>query len=260
MRKLMPALVTLVCLLPTTALANAIIGVTWAGDVVRIDSVTGSGSAIAPTGYFGLNSLTRDSSGALLTIGWDGALSEPVFLAINPQTGQATKGAITRENYSLATSPAGVLYGTSRIDPLDIDSIGLFTFDEPSGNASVVGALGARITGLEFSPTGILYGWDVFFGLFTVNPTTGAATDVNAAVNAGVEIQSLAFSPDGVLYGARDALYTIDLVTGVPMLVGSGGYADVRGIAFVPEPGALLLLGSALAALWARRRSWLSRD
>lgn len=38
------------------------------------------------------------------------------------------------------------------------------------------------------------------------------------------------------MYGARHNLYTIDLATGVPSLVGTGGYSDLRGVEYVHAP------------------------
>ena len=46
-------------------------------------------------------------------------------------------------------------------------------------------------------------------------------------------IQCLTFAPDGTLYGAGDSLFTFDVETAQRTLVGSGGYADLRGIHFI---------------------------
>jgi hypothetical protein len=79
-------------------------------------------------------------------------------------------------------------------------------------------------------------------------------------IGGGFDFQSLEFAPDGTLFTARNSLHTVDPTTGLETLVGSGGYFDVRGIAFVPDvdtvpvPGTLGLLGLGLLAGCAVRR------
>jgi hypothetical protein len=40
-------------------------------------------------------------------------------------------------------------------------------------------------------------------------------------------------APDGTLFGARESLFKINVTTGKTTLIGSGGYSDIRGIAFI---------------------------
>ena len=127
-----------------------------------------------------------------------------------------------------------------------------------TGAGTLIGATGLTgLQGLDFSPAGVLYGWDIDIGLMTINPAIGVATDVNPQVGATADIQSIVFSPNGTpFFGARNALFTIDPTSGMPTRVGSGGYTDVRGIEIpgagsVPERGALLFVGGGLAGLAA---------
>jgi hypothetical protein len=109
----------------------------------------------------------------------------------------------------------------------------LATIDTTSAVTTVVGSIGfAFVQALAFGANGVLYGWDLYAGLITIDPATAQATQVNPglSLNAQPNIQTLAFAPDAVLYGACDALYRIHKGTSQPTLIGSGGYSDVRGI------------------------------
>jgi hypothetical protein len=90
-------------------------------------------------------------------------------------------------------------------------------------------------------------------GLYTVNPTTGATSFV-ANTNG---YNALSFS-GGTLYGTGSAPGTIDtinttngVVTTGPSVTGTPAGDSVYGIAAVttPEPGAMVMLGLALAGL-----------
>ena len=82
----------------------------------------------------------------------------------------------------------------------------------------------------------------MFGGLFTIDASTGVATDVNPS-QGSTNIQCLAFSPDGTLYGAQNGLFTIDIATGVPTYVG-GSLSDVRGMDFNTGPAFVLRIGN----------------
>ncbi len=241
--------------LPTYTKAD-IIGVSWGVDsVVRINESTGVGAAIGHSGFSSLNSLAVNGSGTIYS-------ADSRLVTIDPSTGAGTAGAtlnfggVNVDVRGLAFSAGNVLFAiNSRLDTSSPDY--LYTINTATGVGTLIGSTGlSAIQGLDFSPNGILYAWDVIVGLTTINPATGVATDVGPAGGLVGQIQSIAFAPDGTLYGARDALFTINVATGDATLVGSGGYSDVRGIVYIPEPTIAGLLASGIALLaWQRKRS-----
>src|SRR5690606_36797436 len=86
-------------------------------------------------------------------------------------------------------------------------------------------------TSLDYdSTTGNLYGTSATCGvashLWTINPTTGAATQMGEITGAGCII-AMAVSPDGLMYGidiVNDSLFAIDKTTGAASLIGSIGF------------------------------------
>jgi len=254
-------------LLPSIANA-ATIGVGAAGDVFAIDETTGVGTLLGPSGFSGLNSAASDSEGTIYSV------AGREIITIDPITGAGT--LVTTLDFGavrgLAFSPDDILYaifdgGFSGGLFLPDD---LYTIDLSNGTPSLIGSTGSvGLQSLAFSPTGDLFSWDVSNvageeGLATLNLTTGAATFIDPnGPSVDTDIQALEFAPDGTLFGIRNSLFTIDPTTGVTTVVGSGGYSDVRGLAFAttststPEPSTLLGLGAlALASgtLLRRRR------
>lgn len=249
--------------MPTIGEAS-IIAVSWSptnSRVYGIDETTGVGELIGLSGFPRLNALAADGSGTLYSTvdyGTFGAGDE--LITIDPNTGAGTSiatldfGSIDPALRGLAFRPSdGVLFAVNNTGNDE-----LFTIDIGTGVGTLIADQGTTgLQGIDFASDGTLYGWDNFLGLVTVDTTTGLLTDVNPTVGATAAIQSVVFGPDGTLYGARNALYTIDVGTGVTTIVGSGGYADVRGIAFlVPEPTMLALMGLGFGGLvFSRRRS-----
>jgi len=92
------------------------------------------------------------------------------------------------------------------------DEGGLFLQINPAtGQATLLGNTGQRITSLATSPSGVLYGFDNNDNLYTINPANGAAMLVGSLgfdVNGG----GLDFAPNGTLYGVS-ALFTPSLFT-----------------------------------------------
>ena len=240
-----------------------IIGVSYSypdSPVVTIDETSGVFAEVGLSGFPCLNSMACDSSGIFYSV-VNGRTSGciPYLVTIDPRTGAGTLismlnfGEVTPDVRGIAFSSHNVLFAINNTGPAGgLNRKDLYTIDMSSGIGSFVGVMGfAGIQGLDFSPSGTLYGWDVKYGLLTINSLTGVATDVNPQMGGAGDIQTIVFAPDGTLYGACHALYTIDIETGAYTLIGGGDYFDVRGIEFIPEPSILLFLG--LGSLIIRR-------
>jgi hypothetical protein len=212
-----------------------LVGCSITGGIFTIDPATGTGASVGTSNVNGLNSLAADASGTLYSVS-----GVTPLVTIDPQTAVATTVTALQPSTDvrdLAFSSSGVLFAirdggltNGVFDPDD-----LVTIDRATGAVTVVGSTGrGTLQALAFSPCGTLYGWDVSYGLVMINTATGAATLVDPAAVAGTaaDIQGLTFAPDGTLYGAREALFRVDASSGATTLIGSGGYSDVRGIAF----------------------------
>ena len=221
------------------ALAQDMIGVRWwEGKVYLIDSGTGMGSELSNLAPTGFDSMARDDSGTL----WMMAASD--LWQLDPVTGAGTNVAtmtnlvhVTALAYDKATNSLLAVEDGGTFTTNDkLYSISLTTLtDTLVANMSVPG-----LHGMTFHPNGTLYGWEtgaissgVGFGLVTINPTTGAVTDVNPAVDGKwIDIQTLTFG-NNKLYGVNNQVHTLDLMTGVMTVVGGGGYGNIRGIEFI---------------------------
>lgn len=119
----------------------------------------------------------------------------------------------------------------------------------------VIGSLGfLGVQALDFSTNGELFAWDVDFGLLRVDQLSGVATDVNPSIGGSGDIQSIVFAPNGRLFGARQALYSIDPLTGAFFPLGPATTFDLRGIEWiVPEPASGLLLALTAWGLLLRK-------
>ncbi len=214
--------------------------------VWRIDETTATDVLIDSSGPAGLQAMARNSAGVLYA---SGIIAFNNLWTVDPATGAHTMGVATPISSirALAFNAADVLYAVNG-NPLNALPFQLYTVDVTSGVATLVGNLNANISGMTFNPTGTLYGWDTGgAGLVTINPATGAITDVNPAIGGGFEVQTLAFSPGGVLYGAGATnLYTVDTTTGALTLVGAfNPAAGIFGMEFVagaPPAGPLVSL------------------
>ena len=101
--------------------------------------------------------------------------------------------------------------------------------DVATGNATVVGQMGATMTDIAFDPSGNL--WGITFGqLYRINHANGVITLVG---NLGASLNSLVFGADGTLYGANNGLYSINTSTGAATLIGGGSYSSSGDLAFV---------------------------
>lgn len=183
---------------------------------------------------------------------------------INITTGAATllaQRAGTLPEGSLTVGPTGVIYTN------DADVIG--TLDPLSAAFTAIGPAGSPsfdISGMAFGPTGRLLAFAANSGepggpqLLDINPATGAATTIGALpISPDARVGGLAFdlygNANGGLYLTEgSSLYTVDTLTGAAFLVGPLGVTGMSGIAFIPAPGPLAIVGLAALAAARRRR------
>jgi hypothetical protein len=151
-----------------------------------------------------------DSAGNLYGVG---SIGGPQLYSINIATGQATQvgagsGLTSTSGGGLAISSAGVFYGTptaSRYGTYDSTTGAYTNITNPAKPGG-----GGSYAALDFSPSGVLYGLNSAPGsppptfLVTIDPTTGAVTNVGGSVQS---LDAIAFQiPEpasiGLLVGA----------------------------------------------------------
>ena len=108
------------------------------------------------------------------------------------------------------------------------DSLALV--DVGTGQVTTIGATG--LSGLQSIVTrnGVIYSFDANVGLVTLNPNTGAFTDVNTALGgSGANVQWMAFRADGTLVGGSTSMFVIDPANGAFTSYASS-LPDLRGV------------------------------
>ena len=122
----------------------------------------------------------------------------------------------------------------------------LYTLDQSTGAATLVGAIGQNIGDMT-NVGGSLVGVDLTNNaLWTINASTGAASNQLSISGTRGTITSIAWDPvSHTLYGdttsafsGSDLLYTIDTTTGAANFVGALGATNVYGLGF-SQGGAL---------------------
>ncbi len=199
------------------------------GEIFTIDSRTGAGRLLDAARHFpALNSLGKDALGVMHSA------SGESLITIDEATGRTSLIASMPINdvRGLAFAPDGSLYAIED-GGVALPDV-LYLVDPASGAAYLIGAAShARMQGMAIDRAGRAFAWDTEAGLLTLDLATGATADVNGEADGSRDVHSLAFAADGRLFGCRYSLFEIDPISGARSLIGSGGYADVRGIAFI---------------------------
>lgn len=247
----------------------ALSGVDFQGRLVSIDTTTGAATLVGSgTGFDRLNSLAANSSGTLFSATDKGnqLSGDDRLLTIDPATGLGTGaatfnfGSVDPDARSMAFRPSdGALFVINAGGGSATQVNSLFRVDSGTGAGTLIANLGeVGIQGLDFSADGRLFGWSIPLGLVTLNPDTGALSDVNPNGSFVEGMQSLAFDASGMLYGATlGSLYSIDTGTGERTFIGNFGRSDIRGIeaaAPIPEPGSFALMAAGAALLTLRHQ------
>jgi len=236
---------------------------------------------VMPTGTSLFGDMTRTNDGRFLAYRSTYGGYTPALYEIDPTTGtssmlvQSSAGA--PHVIALATLPDGDLLGRDnqlgfvRIDPATLAyQVVPITASNHAWDLST--------GGMATSPSGEIYAWcsgvvpgvsGVFSELFKIDPIAGTALEIGGytGLSTSQSFDAMAFSPDGRLFGfttingginggsfVPNGIYELNLTTGMPTLLAQRSVlADVRGAAFVPEPGTLCLLAPLVLVLLAKR-------
>ena len=108
----------------------------------------------------------------------------------------------------------------------------LFTVDIATGAGTLIGNNSIAMTDIAFDSSGSLYGI-TFSQLYSINPTTAAATLIGTVTNAGASMNSLVFDSSGTLWAASsDNIIKINTSTAAGIVLATGAYNSAGDLAF----------------------------
>ncbi|MFO1076157.1 MAG: hypothetical protein U1E73_00360 [Planctomycetota bacterium] len=235
----MHSAVTLAAFLCTAAAALPaqafdVIGITFQGQIMRINSATGATQALgtAPAGGNGMAIDRSDRIWTTMQTGTVGALHFHLAV-IDPLTGVATQPFGTLDVgdlRGLAAEASGDLFAVRN----GTQSDELVRIDTGTGAVTVIGSMGfTGVQALDDSAGGLV-AWDVNAGLLDVDPLTGVATVRFPGATVPAGMQWLATDPvSRTLFVGRSTMQVVDLQTGqVGPSIAVAGAPDLRGAEF----------------------------
>ncbi len=250
---------------PAEAEAAVLLGCGADGILYDIDPVTGAASNPRDTSIEHLGGIAFSADG--MFYGFSASripeLDSGVIYLIDPVTGASGGGHYFQVAYGegdLAFDPRGDLvyvvtsYSTFPDGtPAGAGNDSLFQFDFLTRVQRTVGHISGHLdaSGLAFDDSGTLYALDTYGERLITLDTSNA--DILSSVPLSVPLGAVAgmtFNPaTGLMYVAdgyddgTKMLYTLDPDTGVLTAIGPTGLDDgLAGLAFIPEPGTLVLL------------------
>lgn len=211
------------------------LGINFAGQVFKIDLVTGTGVLVGSSGLSGTNCMARENDH------WDTIDNTGRLYQINPTTGASS--LVYQLQLGGNTDVRGFAIDTNLKTYVVVNnatSDELWTFDPVTGIGSLIGPMGSTtIQGLAVAFNGRLFAYDTSTtntgGLKLVDPNTGATTDLAPNAPGTPDIQDIAPRGTGLI-GARNSLFSVSTGNGFETLVGTGGYTDLRGLAVRQNP------------------------
>lgn len=204
------------------------------GQLVTLNSGSGTATPVGATGFAQLTSLTMQPSTNQL-FGVISSSPNSQLLRVNAAGGDA---------YVFANMPLANVRGIAfdlNDDFYAITSAGaLYKYNTSNGDTVFVGSAGvSNIYGLTINPvTGQMWGATLTGTLYKINKANASVTSVGP-IGAGI-IADICFDKDGKLYGLsglgtqNSNLLTIDTSSGTGTVVGPTGLQGINGLAISP--------------------------
>lgn len=223
-------------LLATAAplIAQDMIGVTFPGQVLRIDRATGATTVLA-NGQIGKNCLCTTSDNRLISTVRSGTAATGFqyhLVQIDPFTGAETRlfgNTDFGDLRAMAPTRSSIL-AIREASPVDE----LIRINQVTGAVTVIGPTGfTGIQGMDGTTAGLRC-WDLNAGLLLILEASGTATDLFPTVGGPAGLQWMATDPaTRITYVGNGTIHQLNVQTGVTSNpVAIAGNPDLRGVEF----------------------------
>ncbi len=219
----------------TAGVMYAVAGTQESGALLTINTATGVGTTVGPTGLSQVTGLSiKKTSGQLY--GTYAGSNVTDIERINAAAGDAYQAGVAS-----LTSTRAIAWDLNDVLYLATTGGALYTFDIASNDTNLVGSTGiTNLYSIAFNPVnGQLWGLTLNGGLYIINKQTAAST-LKGTLSIGLAT-ALCFDISGKLYVTNgvntqvSSLYTVDTGTVTSTLIGSTGKKGINGIAISPN-------------------------